>query len=868
MAEQPINFIALREALLDQIDTLVPRWLPAGHQKGNYWYVGDFQGSAGKSANVNMTTGGWGDNGSDESGRDLISLYACIHGLSNVEAARELMEQLGWKSEDERGPVRRDSVQASAPPTPKPTKKPARWVPVVPVPKHAPPATLKFGYKDAKQDDAWVELEAVRSWRYEFEGQLYGHVGRYERVNSKGELVKDTITFTWCEDQDSRSRGTQRWQAKAWEEPRPLYVPAGLLSADCLLPVVIVEGEKCAEAGHQLLGHEFDFVSWPGGCQAWARARWGWIMGRTVILWPDCDAQRERLSKAERDAGVDPLTKPVRPEEKQPGVQAMVQLGTHLQASEGCSVSICKIPAPGSVAEGWDIADAIAEGWDAARVRDFLRGARTFVSPNDEARAKAATPPSDAGAGVEEGDSIAWRSKLIQAANGSIKPVRENVVLALEGQSLQSGKHLPGIPEAEGVIAFNEFTNNVEKLKPAPWKSRGKVWEEVEDLELGDWLSREHYLPSMSSQTLEEAVKMVAWRRRFHPVRERIQGLRGKWDQQPRLKNWLRRACLVDGGKGVDEPTRKYLARAGTWFLMALVARVMTPGCKFDYMLIFEGGQGMGKSTLAELLGLGWFADTGLTLGDKDSYQNLQGILVYEWGELQNLSKAEVGKVKLFIASKKDWFRASFDKRPREYPRQVVFIGTTNECHYLTDQTGNRRFWPVRVTRFVDLAWVRDNLDQLLAEALEKFEAGERFHPTFEEQRDLFDPQQMERTVEDSLEAEIRRLLYDEDQKVVMNQPNWSLVPEVSIGQLMEAMGVSVDKRTQVLTKQVSSVMTRLGWPRARASSKGSAASRPWVYRRPKDAPNAQAADVAPDDDFGGPTQGQTDEGADDGCPF
>lgn len=867
MADQPINFIALRGALLEQIDTLVPRWLPAGHLKGNYWYVGDFQGSPGKSANVNMTTGGWGDNGSDESGRDLISLYACIHDLTNGEAARELMEQLGWKSADERGPVRRDAVQTSAsPPAPKVTKKQARRVPIVPVPKHVLPPTLRFGYKDEKQGGAWVELEAVRSWKYEFEGELYGYVGRYERINSKGELVKDTITFTWCEDQEGRGRGTQRWHAKAWEDPRPLYVPAGLLSADCSLPVVIVEGEKCAEAGHQLLGHEFDFVSWPGGCATWAKARWGWIMGRTVILWPDCDAQRERLSKAEKDAGVDPLTKDVRPEDKQPGFQAMVQLGTHLQAAEGCSVSICRIPGPGIVPDGWDIADAIAEGWDAARVRDFLRGARTFVSPNDEARAKAANPPSDAGASDEE-DSIAWRSKLIQASNGSIKPVRENIVLALDGQTLQGGRHLRGIPEAEGVIAFNEFTNNVEKLKPAPWKSRGKVWEEVEDLELGDWLSREHYLPSMSSQTLEEAVKMVAWRRRFHPVRERIEALRGTWDRQPRLKNWLRRACLVDGGKGIDEPTRKYLARAGTWFLMALVARVMTPGCKFDYMLIFEGGQGMGKSTLAELLGLGWFADTGLTLGDKDSYQNLQGILVYEWGELQNLSKAEVGKVKLFIASKKDWFRASFDKRPREYPRQVVFIGTTNESHYLTDQTGNRRFWPVRVTRFVDLAWLRENLDQLLAEALEKFEAGDRFHPTFEEQRDLFDPQQMERTVEDSLESEIRRLLYDEDQKVPHGGLNWALVSEVSIGQLMEAMGVSVDKRTQVLTKQVSSVMARLGWARARASGKAGE-SRPYVYRRPKDSPSAQAPDGPEDDDFGGPTQGQDDEGADDECPF
>lgn len=872
MAEQPIDFVGLAAALLERAETLVPQWLPAGYKQGRYWYVGDFQGSEGKSANVNLETGGWGDNSGGESGRDLISLYACIHGLNNGEAARSLMTEMGWQRPDDRQPVRR-GVQTPAPPaaqlepgpSPQTSRKSARWVPVVPVPAHAPPVALKWGYKDAKRGDAWVELEAVRSWAYEFEGRLYGYVGRFERVTSAGEIDKQTIPFTWCEDQEGRGRGTQRWQAKTWEAPRPLYVPAGLLSADCSLPVVVVEGEKCAEAGHKLLGHEFDFVSWPGGCKTWAHASWGWIMNRTVILWPDCDAQRERLTKGEREAGVDPRSKALLPEHKQPGMQAMVQIGTRLQADEGCSVTMCRIPEPGAVSEGWDIADAIDHGWDADQVRAFLRGARAFVTPNDEARAKAAAAPSDAGAGDE--DSQGWRSKLITAANGSIKPVRENIVLALEGIQLQGGRFLPGIPEAEGVIGFNEFTNNVEKLKPAPWKSVGQVWEEVEDLELGNWLTNEHWLPSMSSQTLEEAIKMIAWRRRFHPVRERIGRLRDSWDKTPRLRQWLARACMANEGRDLDVATQRYLARVGTWFFMGLVARVMKPGCKFDYMLILEGPGGWQKSTLCELLGLGWFADTGLTLGDKDSYQNLQGILVYEWGELQNLSKAEVGKVKLFIASKKDWFRASFDKRPREYPRQVVFIGTTNESHYLTDQTGNRRFWPVKITRPVDLDWVSDNLDQLLAEALTRYEAGDRFHPTFEEQRDLFDQQQAKRTVEDSYESEIRCLLYDEDQKVPHGGINWSTMNEVSLKQLMEAMNISVDKRTNVVAKAVSSVMTRLGWPLERASGRGGVA-RPWVYRRPKAADGAPAADEDVDDFTGGPTQGEDDGGADDACPF
>jgi hypothetical protein len=103
---------------------------------------------------------------------------------------------------------------------------------------------------------------------------------------------------------ESDSRRTCRWHWKQWDAPRPLYVPATLLSAfdhdNVPLPVVLVEGEKCALAGHRLLGHEFDFVTWPGGSNAWAKAAWGWLMGRTVYLWPDADAKRARLSPQER----------------------------------------------------------------------------------------------------------------------------------------------------------------------------------------------------------------------------------------------------------------------------------------------------------------------------------------------------------------------------------------------------------------------------------------------------------------------------------------------------------------------------------------------------------------------------------------
>ena len=878
---KPIDYAGLADALLARIDEFVREWLPNGVERNGRWYVGDFDGGAGESANVNLATGQWIDNAApdEDLGRDLISLYARIHNCRNSEAARLLMDRLGWRQYDDDPPRVQTLAQAArfpadAPPAdaaPRPAapargKRTPRWRAMAQVPPHAPAPDFVFGYKNSKTSE-WVEQVAVRTWEYRFEGVLHGHVARFERINSDGVLVKDTVARTWCEALED-SRGLQRWHWKTWEAPRPLYVPATLLSEAARLPVVVVEGEKCAQAGHILLGHEFDFVSWPGGCKAWALAHWGWLMGRVVYLWPDCDAKRARLSKAERDAGAALDTKPLLPADKQPGMQAMVHIGTLLAADQGCTVHLCQIPAPGAVADGWDIADAIDQGWDAERVRAVIRGAAAFVPPNDEARAKAA--PSSAGAGDGDGDGdaadvLAWRGKLLEGGNGSIKPARENVVLALDGMALPDGRWLPGIPEAQGVIAFNDFTNDVIKLRPTPWGTPAGVWDEADELELGNWLVRAHWLPPMSRQTLEEAVSMVARRHRYHPARERFAKLQGKWDGQHRLRTWLARCCRAEAVPDKGDPLGRYLARVGTWMVMAICQRVLQPGCKFDFMLILEGGQGLGKSTLARLLGGDWFADTGLVLGDKDSYQNLQGVLVYEWGELDSLTRSEVTKVKQFISSQKDRFRASFDRRPKDYPRQVVFIGTTNESHYLSDPTGNRRFWPVRVTRFIELDWIQAHLDQLFAEALHYLAAGERFYPTQAEQRELFDPQQLERTVENALESAIRKYLYDEHQKPSLNGMHGWLIEEITLTDLLSALQISVDKQTQVLTKQASAALGRMGWERGRASGKGSKV-RPWVYRRPKDVGDAGHEPGASESSTR-PAQGDA-TGADSDCPF
>lgn len=909
----PIDFAGLNGALLDRAEFWVSQWLPNGSERAGRWYCGDFDGSPGESANVSLTTGTWIDNANgDDRGGDLISLYARIRGLRQHEAALELMDLMGWRREPvaqapaqprpagqppeknarETGacadPVNEaqgldlPAAEAFAPAERRPRGEP-KWRAVVPVPPHAPPCTFEHGFRDKKAGE-WVTLAATRHWRYAFDGVFYGHVARYERINSRGELVKDTIAHTWCENLED-GRGLQRWHARQWEDPRPLYVPAELLSGDGKLPVVVVEGEKCAEAGHRLLGHEFDFVSWPGGCAAWAKAAWHWLRGRTVLLWADCDAQRVALTKAERDAGADPQGKPLKAAAQQPGVKAMHGIGTLLQADHGCTVGWVPIPAPGEVPAGWDIADAIEAGWDAARVRDFLRSAVAFTTGNDEARASVAAR-KEASASGAEGEAPSWRSCLFYSSTGAIKACRENAVFALDGVP---EKGVPGDARAAGVIAFNEFTNNVVKLKATPWGTPAGEWLEHDELEMGAWLSRELYLPPLPRGTLEEAVLMVARRHTFHPLRDAMLALQGTWDGTKRLGGWLRRVCLKPETPA-NAQLDAYLQRAGAWFLMGMCARVLPelrkgslvlqgPGCKFDTMLVFEGPQGWKKSTIASTLGGDFFADSGLDLQNKDAFMNVQGVWVYEWAELQNMSKADVRAVKLFVASSKDRFRATFDRRPRDYPRQVVFVGTTNESHYFTDLTGNRRFWPVRLEQPADIDWLRENRQQLLAEALHYLADGHRFYPTSREQAEIFDPQQQERTVDDSLDAVIRTYLYDDQQRVPQGQSNGTMVNEITMTQLLERCGFTVDKQTSVITRAAGSVLSRLGWTTKRLSA-DEAGKRPRVYVRPGDryspsdtedvsgVPFPRAGAAAPATPSTGPAQGQQTQGEPDGCPF
>ncbi len=278
-----------------------------------------------------------------------------------------------------------------------------------------------------------------------------------------------------------------------------------------------------------------------------------------------------------------------------------------------------------------------------------------------------------------------------------------------------------------GIVGLDEFACRPVLLKPIYDPDRGppndfqpRPWEDTDDTQLAIYFQSIGYLKA-SSAMANEVMRIVAKENRFHPVRDYLDGLR--WDRGPRLM------YLMQRGFGAKAGRASYLASVGRSWLIAAVARIYSPGCKVDTMPILEGPQGVLKSSGVRALcpDENWFSDTlPNDLAHKDAQQHLPGNWLVEMSEISQLRKAEVETLKGFLTVQVDKFRPSYGRAEVSRPRQCVFVGTTNEDQYLTDVTGNRRFWPVMVGR-VNLDWIKENRDQLWAEAREAYRAGEKW---------------------------------------------------------------------------------------------------------------------------------------------
>jgi len=300
-----------------------------------------------------------------------------------------------------------------------------------------------------------------------------------------------------------------------------------------------------------------------------------------------------------------------------------------------------------------------------------------------------------------------WRYILIRSEKGNIVPCVANAITALRHS-----------PTWRGVFGFDEFANRTVTLKPTPWKSEPHVWNDTGDILVAEWMQHEGI--GATREIVAQAIEAVCRERCFHPIRQYLNGLR--WDGKPRLGRWLQ----TYAGVIPDDDTKDtYISAVGSRWLISAVARVMRPGCKADCAPIFEGPQGKLKSTLLRVIGGEWFTDEIAELGSKDAAMQCHGAWIIELAELDAMSRAETSKVKAFMSRTRDRFRPPYGRRLVDLPRQCVFAGTVNVDTYLKDDTGNRRWWPIRCMGVIDIDALARDRDQLWAEAVVGFDDGD-----------------------------------------------------------------------------------------------------------------------------------------------
>ena len=304
-----------------------------------------------------------------------------------------------------------------------------------------------------------------------------------------------------------------------------------------------------------------------------------------------------------------------------------------------------------------------------------------------------------------------WKQKLKFTEKGGLAQTIENVVLILKND-----------PRLEGGLAFDEMDHNIVTRKSLPWRKVNGIsqWVDTDDAALRYYLERVYGLTG--KDRIFDAVNVVAQEHSFHPVRDYLNGC--TWDGVPRVDT-----LLIDYlGAEDNEYTRAVTRKA----LVAAVARVFRPGIKFDYMLTIRGTQGIGKSALIAKLAGDWFSDTFTTMQGKESYEQVQGVWIMEIGELAGMRKAEAETIKLYITKQTDRFRPAYGRRLQEFPRQCIFIGTTNETQFLRDTTGNRRFWVVDTpndpTKDIWDNLTADTVRRIWAEAVELYKKGEKLY--------------------------------------------------------------------------------------------------------------------------------------------
>jgi predicted P-loop ATPase len=403
------------------------------------------------------------------------------------------------------------------------------------------------------------------------------------------------------------------------------------------------------------------------------------------------------------------------------------------------------------------------------------------------------------------------RVRYAYTKDGSLQKILSNLVqfmkypVVVKRDEVKRSFEIPSIGHS---LRYDQFSHRIVWTNPAPWVKQGNEWDDDDAIIFKGILSEQLHLDFPTNMIHEGAV-ICAKEKAFHPVRDYLTGL--KWDGVPRLDTWLIRYCGA-----LDNEYTRFVGRK---VLIAAVARVFRPGCKFDHVIVLEGEQGQGKSWMWEHLAAPWFTDAPLNIQDKGAVEVMQGKWVVELGEMEALSKYESRTIKGFLTRTEDRCRMAYERMARSYPRQCIFVGSINpeQSGWLKDTTGNRRYWPVPITG-VDLPGIKEARGQLWAEALINFEKGEKIHVESAHMRQFMRDMVDSRMHEDPWFGQVEEYLHTHAEEFIKDNSNkMTVMPVLLYNQAIGGTPATFDMRA---AGRMMSILKSLGFEKQKTFGK------------------------------------------------
>lgn len=474
--------------------------------------------------------------------------------------------------------------------------------------------------------------------------------------------------------------------------------------------------------------------------------------GRKVILWPDATPESRAAFKVFAQ-----------------------------QINDICQE--LKLIVPNGRPHGWNIATAVAAGdtWEVlAKWAKF-----SMIAFEGPLPVQVFEAPDPVPASVE----AVWDEVGIARTERGVITNMDNIVRLLAGWA-----------PFKNMVWYDDFHGRYFTGQPV------REWSDIDDINLTVRLQRDFGFPRLLPATVSAAVQCRAHQCHRNEPKDWLRQL--KWDGKGRVDSFF---CFYLGALASG-----YTAAVSRNFWIGMIARIYQPGCQLDNMVILEGKQGIYKSKALEAIGGKWYMEAAEEITSKDFFVALAGKLIVEVADLDSFSRADTNRIKKVISCRTDRYRQPYARASQDHPRQSIFVGTTNEQHYLKDATGARRFWPILCSR-IDLDRIRTDREQLFSEAVVRYIAGEDWYRVPEEA---------------TLAEQEDRRQFDEWENLISVFIQESCQSETTMSEIAAAVGIDKGHIDTPVQKRLGAILRRLGWQPA-VVRKGDFTYRRWVPAPP-----------------------------------